>query len=224
MTRIVFADGSKAMAHNLDDLYQRWILRYDDAPTTDIEQPVELFVPALPILSNHEQIRQLEFELHEKMSFLQERLSELKSERFDLGNNQWRKLRLPILKAKAEADRQLETLRMQRKLLVQNGVYETSSNMTVAMGLKAKQLRAKEDELTVEEKRYLAELTFTLDEATNEGHKRQVLRLMKHGNALAALEAQENYIETVKNQTIKLQEKLIAAYERIIDFEEGAQE
>lgn len=30
--RIVFSDGSRAMAHNLDDLWERWVLKYEEVP------------------------------------------------------------------------------------------------------------------------------------------------------------------------------------------------
>lgn len=31
-TRVVFSDGSKEMAHNLDDLMERWLLRRQTLP------------------------------------------------------------------------------------------------------------------------------------------------------------------------------------------------
>lgn len=77
--RIVFADGSKQMAHNNDDLYQRWMMKREEVPahSRKPETYVEVFLPDIVLPSTVDDARNLQHDLLQKKHVLQQNLSQL---------------------------------------------------------------------------------------------------------------------------------------------------
>lgn len=116
-TRVVFSDGSKEMAHNLDDLMERWLLRRQTLPDEvrwrEPETFVEDFLPELPMLETVEQARSLRVLLVEKQKIITNQLNRIKQTSFERGWKWavWQAERSPLVFAQGRADEQLAKLK-----------------------------------------------------------------------------------------------------------------
>ncbi len=230
MARIVFADGSKAMAHNLDDLYERWQSRREEIQqergADEYISPVDaidMFVPGLPKLTDRMQADEIRQALLEKINLLDKKIVDIRMEYVGRAVPYTEKWRVdPLTFAKARLQGQIAEIKafMKTKRSTEGGMSK------VERFIKGQQVQALKtngilDELSTQEQAQLAVLRFELDEDSNDMYRQHIVRILKAGNALKALEQQEQYIQTLQGQRVNMQEKLVAAYERIIELQAG---
>lgn len=81
MARIVFANGSKQMSHNNEDLYERWLARRQMAPAEPVHNLnlyIAQFVPSLSAIVNLDDAEWQRINLNEKREILERELVRLK--------------------------------------------------------------------------------------------------------------------------------------------------
>lgn len=76
--RIVFANGSKQLAHNLDDQYERWQLRREEMPELDkrhdLDRYSEMMIASIdPAAMSHEECVEQKEYLHAMKTYLSQR-------------------------------------------------------------------------------------------------------------------------------------------------------
>lgn len=206
---VVFANGSKTMAHNLDDQYQRWMLRREEAPpekASDPEIGIEEFVPDLPDELSSLEIIDLKQILIEKKVYLAQVARDLDANRYDYGKREYHYRRASIGIAGQKIQAQQSVLKNYGKDFARHAVIS----------------RMKQGEeagtLSTDELMELAVLRFEDRSASLAGVEAQV---NKTDDPDLREQKQRNYIDDLKNQIIALQGKLLEAYERIINLQGG---
>lgn len=230
--RIVFANGSKAMAHNLNDQYERWMLRRKEVEQqtgeTAPEVGLEVFVPDMPDTLGLEEMEEFRQVLIQKKQYINEALHQTNVNKYDYGRRdfQLRRAALGLAGQKIQAQQsavnfKIKERRKQDVKATAGAPANTSLVPTVNSEIAALNEKDAIEGLTTEEMLYLASLTFSRDADGNEGDLRQIRAVMKAGNALAALRKQSDHIDRLNKQLAQVQWKLIAAYERIIELQTG---
>lgn len=109
--RIVFADGSKGMAHNTNDLFERWLLRRGQLPIQQQtpEALIEEFLPDLTEPTTQEEVKALRELLQEKRGVLIARISALNTDRhkYKWDGTHFARLRAPIASAIGRVELQM---------------------------------------------------------------------------------------------------------------------
>lgn len=229
--RVVFSDGSKAMAHNLDDRYQRWMLRREEvAQEGERVRPdtaIDLFVPELPeAFVDHVEVRERLELLKQKQLFLQVRNSEinLRWQNREIVKGEYELERAPIALASTRVQAQLVTL---KQILDGARRVEKRANLD-ALKVKAAISRTEAQKVITLILPKEADGTITAEEQIALANARTVAReAMLDGMAQQATDGRnektELYIEKLKGEITSLQAKLIAAYERIIELQACAE-
>lgn len=120
MAKVVFADGSKDMAHNLDDLYERWVLRHEveakkhTQGRSSEERDVKIFVPPIPICASNEQASPIRKLIALKLRYLGTRLAEINQ--LGLPINECKRRKLHIAHAHRSLNKQQEYLKAHQYL------------------------------------------------------------------------------------------------------------
>lgn len=209
MAKVVFSNGSKAMAHNLDDLYERWMIRHSEwtsAPTYDTDDSLDIFLPPLPEITSQEQARVIREQLEEKKAYLQHAIFSLKSIR-GLRAAEYENRRAPLSAA-------MQRLHQQERAL--KATKQAAPTKTIARDIADLKAREADGTITTEEQRVLAENRFEMTMRTLGGVEKKA---QKTSDYEARIEAMEHLIENQRRQLVSIQAKLITAYERIIELE-----
>lgn len=211
MARIVFAKGSKAMAHNLDDLYQRWEVRREEVAretgTDDPEIGLEMFVPDLPDELPPSEVPALRQLLIDKKVYIGQALLDLEKTKYDYGKRGFSLRRASLALASQKIQAQQSALR-----LIKSAKLVTGST-------RVKVLKDKRDTegLSTEEQAELAMLQFEASQHSDDAiEKHLATRTMEDAERI---EKMEDLISDLRKQLVAVQNKLIEAYERVIELE-----
>lgn len=117
--RIVFANGSKAMAHNNSDLYERWMLKREQTPESERTDrtAVEVYLPDLEVPEAYEDIRKLREFIIEKKMFIEARIADLakQCQEEKWTTLKWGNVRRPLAHAITRAQLQIQHLGAEAK-------------------------------------------------------------------------------------------------------------
>lgn len=216
MARIVFADGSKQMAHNLDDQYQRWMLRREEVVEPDPEIGLEVFVPDLPENLDLVDVANLKQLLIEKKLYVQQATHELDKNRYEYGKREYKSRRAALGIAGQKIQAQQSALKLRSVGGQQNPSEYRSTRISQLKRLE------QEERLSTEEQKEFAVLQFEQQEQSKQGVERKLAEAAKQGLSAQQYEDRhQSFIKDLKNQLIVLQSKLLDAYERIIELETG---
>lgn len=112
--RVVFANGSKAMAHNNNDLFDRWMLRREQTPKHERNDTtaVEVYLPDVEVPETYEDIRKLRDSIVEKKMFIEARLADLakQCQEEKWTTLKWGNVRRPLAHAITRAQLQIQRL------------------------------------------------------------------------------------------------------------------
>lgn len=212
--RVVFADGSKAMAHNLDDQYERWMLKVSEVEVVEtgqisnpLERDVEMFVPELPLLDNHEDIAVIRGTLQEKRAYLQVRLAEVHVawQAREIDFRDFNRQRAALLLAISRTDLQLLQIK-------------TASRGLSIPVLKELKRKEKAGTISTPEQIELAGHRALGDAHTHAGLQKLVAEATSPDEREERMEV---FIKDLRTSLVATQAKLIAAYERIIELQGG---
>lgn len=209
MAKVVFSNGSKAMAHNLDDLYERWMIRHSEwtsAPTYDTDDSLDIFLPPLPEITSQEQVRAIREQLQDKKAYIQHAIFSLKSIR-GLRAAEYENRRAPLSAA-------MQRLHQQGRAL--KALKQAAPTKSIVRDIAELKAREADGTITTEEQRALAENRFEMTTRSLNGVEKKAQQATDYD---ARIEAMDKLIEDQRRQLVFVQDKLIAAYERIIELE-----
>lgn len=210
MAKVVFSNGSKAMAHNLDDQYQRWQMRREELtkknPEVNPELGVEEFVPELPKINTYQEAKDYAKVLADKQVYLQHEQAVLNMsyQSNELIRHEYELKRAPLSVAVYRINLQNRELKRLMQTKPQSGH-------------RIRELKDKRNKegLSTYEEIELNELRFSETERSLDGAGKWVEQAVDDGDREVR---QQKFIEDIRKELIETQRKLIAAYERIIEL------
>lgn len=216
--RIVFANGSKDMAHNLDDLYERWMMRRNEALETnnvvDIpdEYAMDVFIPDLPVFDSIDEVKAHQELLKQKLELLTKAGQQLEEDRAGLVRDAYT-FRLKAINSAANRTRQqLASLKKSLSALRKGVDDEINDLRTKRLEGKAK---LNQLQRLVELLRQKRDDEFALRDAEIAEIEVQLTLESR------AIDRQRQYIETLQKNVAELQSLLIDAYKTIIELQAG---
>lgn len=237
MPRIVFSDGSKQMAHNLDDLYERWMLKRSEMPPQmAAKKPaayMEIFLPDIPESLTTNQGSALREQLVTKQALVQQNLAQAKLELTQGKYSKWEydALRAPLALAVNRIRYQLIYLKQQfgigkdtsfpDSIVVPRNVppeeiadYDRRQQMRIAELLAS----GKDKELDTE----YSQLRFGRRELEHERHAFQVEEVAAQVDfETETIRRQRKYINDLQSELAATQRHVIRLQERLIAILEG---
>lgn len=240
MAKVVFSDGSKAMAHNLDDQYERWMLRREELaaeePYLNPDRDLEMFVPELPVIETGEQAEELRDMLIQKQMYVQTQQSRLnlsyKSGEIVKGQYEFQRAPLAIatsqimaqvmtvnnfIKAANGAKRRanLQSIKPAIQLIDPNAANGAEAHATI----KALRKKQKDGSISTREQIQLDEACFAVKASSLFGAARLIAKAEENGEVDFVDAKRDRYIQDLTKELADTQRKLIKAYERIIGLE-----
>lgn len=230
MARIMFSGGSQQMAHNNDDLYERWILRRSEMPIREREAKpeahIEIFVPELPESFSFDEAQQLRRDLADKKALVMSKLTELKLE---LTPAEYRKAKAPLSAASALIDRQIgivnqhvRDIKNTRRSPIVKNTPSGDENLTSALTARVNDLKQSSSDPDVD-----IELTQAKQELLETRRVNTEAKLAELESKLAVydleskvIERQRGYIEILKGDIQGLRTQLIRVQQRVIELQD----